>query len=99
MAIISAKINVTKFDKTKFFKGEKGTYADIVLIETPNGKYGDFMVVQGVTKEERAAGKQGAILGNGKWVGAKPGAQPAARTARPKPPAEERPPADEDGPW
>lgn len=71
--IIAAKIDVTKIDKSKLFEGKNGAkYLDIVLIETPTGKYGDFMVVQSVTKEERAAGKRGAILGNGKYVAGNP---------------------------
>ena len=62
--MITGKIDVTKIDKAKLFKGEKGTYLDIVLIETPDSKYGDYMIVQGVSKEERLAGKKGEILGN-----------------------------------
>ena len=69
--MITASLDVTKFDKTKFKhvtkrNGEKAVYADIVLIETPNSEYGDYLVVQGTTKEERDAGKKGAILGNAK---------------------------------
>lgn len=65
--MITAKINCSLIDKTKLFKGEKGTYLDIVLIETENDRYGnDYMVVQGISKEERAAGKKGVILGNAK---------------------------------
>lgn len=59
------KIDVTKIDKTKLFKGAKGTYLDIALIETPNNQYGDsHMITQSVSKEEREAGVKGAILGN-----------------------------------
>ncbi len=56
-------------DKGKLFKGAKGTYLDIVLIPTPNGKFGDFMILQSVTKEERESGIKGAILGNAKEAG------------------------------
>lgn len=67
--MITAKIDVTKIDKARLFKGEKGTYLDIVLIETPNNEYGnDYMVVQSVSKEEKEAGVKGAILGNGKAI-------------------------------
>ena len=73
--IILAKINVTKIDKSKLFKGEKGTYLDIVLVETPDSKYADdYMVVQSVSKEEREKGVKGAILGNAMIVGQKPAA-------------------------
>jgi hypothetical protein len=70
MAIITAKIDVTKIDKNRLFKGQKGTYLDIVLIETPNDKNGNhYMVVESITKEERDSGKQGTILGNAKIIG------------------------------
>lgn len=68
--IISVKINVTKIDKLRLYKGKNGTYLDCALIPSNNDQYGnDFMVVQNVTKEERAAGKRGEIIGNGKWFG------------------------------
>jgi len=64
--MISARIDVTKIDKNRLYVGAKGTYLDVVLIPTPNGKFGDYMVVESVTKEEREAGEKGTILGNGK---------------------------------
>ncbi len=72
--MILVSINVLELDKSRFKEvtlrsGKKAIYADIVLIDTPNGEYGDFMVKQGVTKEERAARKEMPILGNGKIVG------------------------------
>lgn len=67
--MIAGKIDVLKIDKSKLFKGAKGTYLDIALIETPNGQYGDYMIVQSVSKEEREAGVKGAILGNAKNMG------------------------------
>lgn len=67
--IINASIDVTKIDKAYFREGKNGQkYLDVVLIGTPDGKYGnDFMVSQSLPKAERAAGKKGAILGNGKY--------------------------------
>jgi len=62
--VITGKIDVTKIDKTKLFKGSKGTYLDIVLIETPNSQYGDYMIKQSVSKEDREAGIDGVILGS-----------------------------------
>jgi hypothetical protein len=67
--IISAKLNVSAIDKTKLFKGEKGTYLDITLLENRDGtdQYGnDFMVVQDLGKEARERGEKGPILGNAK---------------------------------
>jgi len=89
--MILAKIDVTKIDKARLFKGEKGTYLDLVLIETPGGQYGDYMIKQSVTKEEREARKEMPILGNGKIVG---GAKPA-----PKPAAQHNEAATEDVPF
>lgn len=66
--MILGKIDVTKIDKAKLFKGAKGTYLDVVLIETPTSEYGDYMICQGVSKEEREAGVKGAILGNAKKI-------------------------------
>ena len=68
--IISLKIDVSAIDKSKLFKGKKGTYLDCTLLfnETPD-KYGNNgMIVQETTKEERAAGQKGNILGNGKQI-------------------------------
>lgn len=64
--MIEIKIDVQKINKSRLYRGEKGTYLTAVLIPTPDGKYGDFMVVEGISKEEREAGKKGTILGNGK---------------------------------
>ncbi len=75
MSTITGKIDVTKITKSRLFKGAKGTYLDIVLIETPNSQYGDYMIVESVTKEEREAGKKGPILGNAKILGQKPAQQ------------------------
>lgn len=65
--MITVRIDVTKIDKSRLFKGQKGTYLDIVLVETPDDQYGNsHMVVQSVSKEERQQGVRGAILGNAK---------------------------------
>ena len=68
--MITVKINVNKIDKSALFKGAKGTYLDVILFETPDDQYGnDYRVVQSLSKERRAAGDKGAILGNGKVYG------------------------------
>lgn len=88
--MITAKINCAAIEKARLFKGEKGTYLDIVLIETPQSQYGDYMIVQSVTKEERLAGVKGPILGNAKILGQRPAlAQQAAPKTEPKPSADE----------
>ena len=63
--MIFLKIDVTKIDKTRLFYGKKGTYLDLVAIETPNSQYADYMVKQSVTKEEREQGVE-IVLGDGK---------------------------------
>lgn len=84
--MIRCKIDVTKIDKARLFKGEKGTYLDITLIERHGDKYGnDFMVVQDIGKEAREAGEKGNILGNGKLF------------KRSDAPAQEAPRSDEGG--
>ena len=60
----TGRIDVTKIDKEKLFIGKKGTYLDFVIIDTPNSEYGNAMIVESITKEEREAGKKGTILGN-----------------------------------
>jgi hypothetical protein len=90
--IISVKINTAKIDKTKMFKGEKGTYLDITLLENKGGpdQYGnDFMVVQDIGKEARDKGEKGAILGNAKIRGGKPAAAPAPKAAPKAKPADD----------
>ena len=64
--MIKLQIDVTKITKSKLFKGEKGTYLNCVLIETPNSPYSDYMIVESTSKEEYEAGVKGEVLGNGK---------------------------------
>ena len=92
--IISAKLNVSAIDKTKLFKGEKGTYLDITLLENRDGtdQYGnDFMVVQDLGKEARQRGEKGPILGNAKIRGQRDGQRPAQSAPAPKPAADDNP--------
>ena len=64
---INIKVDVTKIDKKRLFKGEKGTYLDLTsFIDTENtSQYGDNGVVsQSLTKDERVQKVQLPILGN-----------------------------------
>ncbi len=64
---ISIKIDVTKIDKARLFKGAKGTYLDLTtFIDTEvEGTYGDHgFISQSTSKEERENNVQTAILGN-----------------------------------
>ena len=59
-------IDVSKIDKTKIYKGQKGSYLPIVVwINDEPDQFGNSMsVIQGQTKEEREAGGQKVYLGN-----------------------------------
>lgn len=106
MSNIVVKVDFNKIDQSKLFEGAKGRYFDIVLIETPNGQYGDYMAVQGTSKEERTAGVKGAILGNGKRLGgnyAPQASRPQQASRRTTPRSEGAPPCADSGsddyPW
>jgi len=75
--MITASIDLCLIDQSKCKKmvrkrGPKACSADIVLIETPDGKYGDWMVKQDFGKEARESGVQSPILGSGKNRGKRP---------------------------
>lgn len=64
---ISVRIDVTKIDKARLFKGEKGTYLDLttfVDLDQQNQYGNNGFISQSVSREERQAGLQGVILGN-----------------------------------
>ncbi len=66
--LISLKIDVTKIDKARLYKGAKGTYLDatVYLNDEPDEYGNSGMITQSVTKDERESGVRGAILGNAK---------------------------------
>jgi hypothetical protein len=69
--VVRCKIDVTKVEKAELYKGEKGTYLELVLFETEEGKYGDNgFVVQGLSKatRDREPDRKGAIIGNWRWT-------------------------------
>ena len=67
---IALKIDVSKIDKNRLFKGKKGTYLDAILhFDDRQDKYdNNGMIVQSVSKEERDKGVKGEILGNAKLL-------------------------------
>tara|TARA_R110000851_G_scaffold265657_1_gene418173 strand:+ start:153 stop:470 length:318 start_codon:yes stop_codon:yes gene_type:complete len=95
---LSVKIDVTKIDKSRLFKGEKGTYLDLTtFIDTEQvSQFGDHgFISQSVSKDEKAAGTQTPILGNCKVFWSEVIAQSA--TPAPQAPAVgQAPPADMD---
>lgn len=62
--LINAKIDVSKIDKSKLFKGEKGTYLDLsIWINDKPDNYGNDVSIE--QRTERGATK--IYLGNGKF--------------------------------
>ena len=70
---LSLKINVSAIDQARLFQGAKGQYLDAtIFVELDElDQYGNSgMITQDVSKDEKAQGIKGNILGNGKvfWV-------------------------------
>jgi len=64
---VSIKVDVSKIDKARLYKGEKGTYLSLTtFIDTDNADQYDNngFISQDTSKEERAQGVQTPILGN-----------------------------------
>ena len=64
---LSVKIDVTKIDKARLFKGKKGTYMDLTTFidtEEQDQYENNGFISQSVDKEEREKGIQTPILGN-----------------------------------
>ena len=64
---LSVRIDVTKIDKERLYKGEKGTYLDLTtFVDTAEqDQYeNNGFISQSLTKEEREAKAQTPILGN-----------------------------------
>ena len=64
---VRVKLDVTKIEKARLFKGQKGTYlyATVFIDLDQKDQYdNNGMVTQDISKEEKDAGGQGAILGN-----------------------------------
>lgn len=74
---ISISVNVKKVDKDRFFKGKKGLYMDLVLFETPDSEYGDYLIKQRAEK-----GEDMPILGNGKYFEPKAKGKPKKKVKK-----------------
>lgn len=75
MKLLSLKIDVTKINKDRLYKGTKGTYLNLsVALNDEKDTYGnDVSVWEEQTKEERENKQERNYLGNGKtvWEGEK----------------------------
>lgn len=67
--MIVLKIDVTKIDKNHLFQGKSGKYLDAALHDKPNDFGDDGFITQSVSKEARAAGVKGPIIGNWRKIG------------------------------
>ena len=83
--LLSVKVDVTRLDKTKFFKADSGAiYADldVWINEDADEDWKIVSVNQSQTKEEREAKERKNFCGNGKllygWDEAAPKAAPKA---------------------
>lgn len=64
---ISVRIDVSKIDKARLYKGAKGTYLDMttfVDLDNKDQYDNNGFISQSVSKEEREQGVNGNILGN-----------------------------------
>ena len=61
--IINVKVDVTKLDKDKFFVGQKGTYANLVVAENRDGENHNINWNHGV---EGPSSDKEIKVGNGK---------------------------------
>lgn len=98
--LITLSIDVTLLDKNRLKdftrkNGKKAVFCELVLIPTPNSEFGDYVVKQSVTKEEREAKLEMPILGNGKVFTSKGGGRPSGGAPRPS----TKPPEDDDVPF
>jgi hypothetical protein len=69
--MISVTINVSKVNKEYLYEGKNGKYLNVVLfpLDAPDQFGNNYKAVQGLTKEQRAAGLKGNILGSGRTMG------------------------------
>lgn len=61
-------LNKAKLKKMTRKNGAEACFLNLVLIETPNSEFGDYIVKQDSSKEEREAKTQMPILGNAKTI-------------------------------
>lgn len=86
---IILKLDVSKIVKEWLFKGQKGTYLDLVVYENDaTDQFGNSHVVkQSPSKDLRDQGTKPVIIGNGKWMNGGQRQQPAQGQGRSQAPA------------
>lgn len=100
--IITVKIDVTKLDKSRFFRGKADSsghcpiYADIVLVpRRETGRFGDTHIVKQSKKRDEQV--EMPILGSATERGASQGGQSSQQSA--PPPAQSSADGDDDVPF
>ena len=89
----TARINLSKMDKSALYKGKEGVYLDIAIFDNKDGRdrfENDGFITQDLGKERRLAGEKGAIVGNWREL-------EKAAASREGNPGEELPQGDIDG--
>jgi len=68
--LISASIDVTKIDKSRLYKGRKGTYLNLdIWVNDEEDQYGNTVSLnESLTAEERESGARKNYIGNGKKI-------------------------------
>ena len=97
---VSLKIDVSKIDKNRLFKGAKGTYLDATVFIDLNefDQYQNSgMITQDVSKEEKANNVKGNILGNCKVFWSDGGQAPQAQQAPAQQAPQQQPPQQQAG--
>jgi len=64
---VRIKLNVSQIDKARLFQGNKGVYLDATVfidVDQKDQYDNNGMITQDISKEEKANGVQGNILGN-----------------------------------
>lgn len=77
---LNISIDVSKIDKSRLYKGEKGNYLNLttfVDIDNKDKYDNNGFISQSVTKEERTNGVQTPILGNVRVMYTDAGSAPA----------------------
>ena len=96
--MIVLKIDAMKIDPKLLFPGKNGAkYLDAALVDKPNDFGDDGFISQSPSKEDRAKGVKGPIIGNWRHVGGGAKQKPAeSKPATSKPNPESADP-DKDG--
>ena len=101
---VSIRIDVTKIDKARLYKGEKGTYLDLTTmidLDQKDQYDNNGFIAQSTTKEEREQGVQTPILGNSKvfWRDDNAQQRPPVSSTNVKQPNPQAAPFDDDVPF